>query len=195
MAKIWEKHQGLWRWYNNERFIPFKKTGKYAINDNNLKNGRVFIKQYAAGSGKKPELIQKEFTRHGMMSHEQAWYEQDHWAYDDKTGNVYRIKMQDCVQIERKLCGCVPLGTTPQQVGLRIEDKDITTRDEWNSQDKHRVFKDHKMYQVKWSVDFDGKSIMALLAIKPKMTFAEVKNVIENEGGSIDAMGIIHKPE
>jgi hypothetical protein len=39
----------------------------------------------------------------------------------------------------------------------------------------------------------DGKSILALCALKPKMTFAEIKNVIENEGGSVDSMGIIHR--
>lgn len=193
MAKIWEKHQGLWRWYNNEVFIPFKKTSKYSITDANLKAGKVYIKQPAPGSGKSKELIQKEYSKRGMMSHEQQWFEQNHWAYDDKTGDVYRIKMENGVQVEKKLCANVPIGTTPQQVGLRIEDRDISVRDEYNTQDRHRVFKDNKMYQTKWCREFNGKNILALVIAKPKMTFAEIKNVIVNEGGSVDSEGVIHR--
>lgn len=193
MAKIWEKYQGLWRWYNNEVFIPFKKTSKYAINDSNLRSGKVYIKQPAPGSGKPAEIIHKEYSKKGIMSHERQWFEQNHWAYDDKTGNVYRIKMEDGVQVERKLCSNVPIGTTPQQVGLRIEDRDISVRDEYSTQDKHKVFKDSKMYQTKWCREFNGKNILALVIAKPKMTFAEIKNVIVNEGGSVDSEGIIHR--
>ena len=50
------------------------------------------------------------------------------------------------------------------------------------------------MQLVKWSVEMDGKNIMALMAVKPKMTFNEVVNVIVNEGGSVDNNGIIHAP-
>lgn len=45
----------------------------------------------------------------------------------------------------------------------------------------------------RWSIEFDGKSILALCILKPKMTYAEIKNVILNEGGSIDAAGIVHR--
>ena len=193
MAKIWEKHQGLWRWYSNERFIPFKKKVKYSINDANLKSKKVFIKKYSEQSGKKPELIQKEYTKKGMMSHEQQWFEQNHWAYDDRTGDVYRVKMEDGIEVERKLCGSVPPGTEPYKVGLRIEDRDITVRDAYNSEEKHRHLQKEDWKQVKWCREFDGKSILALVILKPKMTYAEIKNVIVNEGGSVDSQGIIHR--
>lgn len=193
MSKIWEKHQGLWRWYNDERFIPFKKKVKYSINDANLKSKNVFIKKNGGFGPVKAELIQKEYIKKGMMSHEQQWFEQDHWAYDDKTGYVYRIKMEDGVEVERKLCGEVPIGTTPQQVGLRIEDRDITSRDAYNPEDKRRHMAWTEMNRLDWSWEFDGKSILALCIVKPKMTYAEIKRVIEMEGGSIDEQGIIHK--
>lgn len=193
MAKIWEYHQGLWRWYNDERFIPFKKQVKYSINDANLKSGKVFIKKYSERSGKKPELIQKEYTKKGMMSHEQQWFEQNHWAYDAKTGDVYRIKMEDGVEVERKLCGTVLPGTEPYKVGLRIEDRDITVRDAYNPEDRHRHQHWEIQHENRWSVEFDGKSILALVILKPKMTYAEIKNIIINEGGSVDAQGIIHR--
>lgn len=57
----------------------------------------------------------------------------------------------------------------------------------------------HKMekqlVQIKWSVEFDGKSLMELLKYKHKMSYKDVLNVIENEGGSVDTNGIIHRPE
>ena len=193
MAKIWEKHQGLWRWYNDERFIPFTKKVRYSINDANLKSGKVFIKKPAEHSGKQPELIQKEYTKKGMMRHEQQWFEQNHWAYDDSTGNVYRVKMEDGVEVERKLCGTVLPGMKPYQVGLRIEDRDITVRDAYNPEDRNRHPHWTIHHENRWSEEFDGKSILALVILKPKMTYAEIKNIIINEGGSVDAQGIIHR--
>lgn len=204
MAKVWEYHQGLWRWYNDERFIPFKKKVKYSINDANLKSGKVYVKKVdkvvvnkeqftQPVQVKKGEIVQKEYTKKGMMSHEQQWFEQNHWAYNMKTGEVFRVKMQDGVEVEHKLCGTVPLGTTPQQVGLRIEDRDITVRDAYNPEapQSHTHWTVH--HENRWSVEFDGKNILALVILKPKMTYAEIKNIILNEGGSIDSEGIIHR--
>ena len=45
-----------------------------------------------------------------------------------------------------------------------------------------------------WSVEFDGKNILAILFAKPKMSYNDVKLIITNEGGSVDSNGIIHKP-
>ena len=47
--------------------------------------------------------------------------------------------------------------------------------------------------QVKWSDDFDGKSIVELMMYKEKMSYADVLNIIKNEGGSVDEQGIIHR--
>lgn len=46
---------------------------------------------------------------------------------------------------------------------------------------------------VMWSEELDGMSIMILLARYPKMSYKEIMMVIENEGGSVDGQGIIHK--
>ena len=46
---------------------------------------------------------------------------------------------------------------------------------------------------ISWSVEFDGKSILALLALKPKMTYKEILEVIHAEGGYVDNNAIIHK--
>lgn len=56
----------------------------------------------------------------------------------------------------------------------------------------HRVQKE--LTQLKWSIEFDGKSIIPLMMVKDKMTYAEIVNVIVNEGGSVDENGIIHRP-
>lgn len=48
-------------------------------------------------------------------------------------------------------------------------------------------------YTCNWSVEFDGKNIMGLVALKPKMTYAEILIVIQAEGGYVDSDGIVHK--
>ena len=98
--------------------------------------------------------------------------------------------MKDGVQMERKLCGQV---NERRQVVQYLIDRDITSRDAYSNQDVHSHLPKEPWKQVKWCREMDGKSILALCQLKPKMTFAEIKNVIENEGGSVDNMGIIHR--
>lgn len=188
------RHEGLWRFYHNTRRIPVKQLKKYAINQHNFESGKVFIKEYSKQSGKSPELIQKEWVDKDFLEFEMSWDEQSHWAYDDKTGKVYRWVLDDQANTwkSKALCGTVAPGTSAQAVLAQLLDGDITVRDEWNSQDKHRVYKDGKLPTVKWCREFDGKSIVALCIVKNKMTYNEIVNVIVNEGGSVDSQGIIH---
>lgn len=44
-----------------------------------------------------------------------------------------------------------------------------------------------------WSIRFDGQSVVKILLEKPKFTFNDIVAVIENEGGSVDAIGIVHR--
>lgn len=48
-------------------------------------------------------------------------------------------------------------------------------------------------YTHNWSIEFDGKNVMGLVALKPKMTYAELLTVIRAEGGYVDSNGIVHK--
>ena len=48
-------------------------------------------------------------------------------------------------------------------------------------------------YTHNWSIEFDGKNVMALVMLKPKMTYAEILIVIRAEGGYVDSKGIVHK--
>ena len=45
---------------------------------------------------------------------------------------------------------------------------------------------------VVWSKELDGKSVLILSTAYPKMTMREILMVLENEGASVDAAGIIH---
>lgn len=56
-----------------------------------------------------------------------------------------------------------------------------------------KVCGERKTSTSNWSVEFDGKHIMALVIVKEKMTLGEIKMVINNEGGYVDEDGIIHK--
>lgn len=193
------KHEGLWRFYHDHLWIPMVKTGKYAITSNNLKSGKVLIKSYSAMSGKKSEIIQKEWKRKNPYTPDIQWCEQTHWAYNDETGEVFRwvLAERDVANVwkEKKLVGKVMPHTAPKAVLAQILDRDITVADEYSSQDIHRRPQRTMNVAPKWCVEFDGKNILALVLTKPKMSYAEIKNVIENEGGSVDTSGIIHRPE
>lgn len=58
-----------------------------------------------------------------------------------------------------------------------------------------KTYSPKEFHGYKWSWLFDGKHVLALCAWKPKMTYGEIRNVILNEGGTIDKDGIIHKPQ
>ena len=44
-----------------------------------------------------------------------------------------------------------------------------------------------------WAIQYDGLMVLAILADHPKMSFSEVLNVIQNEGGYVDESGIVRK--
>lgn len=64
---------------------------------------------------------------------------------------------------------------------------------DYNLEERHRHPQKEDWKQVKWCRELDGKNILALVMLKPQMTYAEIKNVIVNEGGSVDSQGIIHR--
>ena len=185
------EYEGLVRFFHEERKVPYKYIKKYQINGKNIVSGKVF-KHPKTG-----ELIQKEYAMKGMKTFSIQWNEQDHWAWDAREGSVYRIKMQDLKEVNRTKCGWAAPGTAPRAVLARILDRDITINDAYNSEDRHRRPAEHigadTRTLYKFSEEFDGKSIVVLCIVKPKMTYAEIVNVIVNEGGSVDSQGIVHK--
>ena len=56
-----------------------------------------------------------------------------------------------------------------------------------------RVLGTRIMSTNNWSVEYDNQSIVAVMLLKPNMTYKTVSTVVINEGGFIDDKGIIHK--
>lgn len=44
-----------------------------------------------------------------------------------------------------------------------------------------------------WSIEWDNNPVLILVMQKPKMSYAEILQVINAEGGYVDSNGIIHK--
>ena len=44
-----------------------------------------------------------------------------------------------------------------------------------------------------WSIEWDNKPVLLLVMQKPKMSYAEILQVIKAEGGYVDSEGIVHK--
>lgn len=116
----------------------------------------------------------------------------NYWEYicEDGMWNVYYVKRG----ANRRMAACNIGQFAPSAIIARIKEKDITVADckrieEHISRPVSRI----PLAGVYWSIDYDGKSVYDLMEDKPKMPYADIKAVILNEGGSIDAEGIIHK--
>lgn len=46
---------------------------------------------------------------------------------------------------------------------------------------------------LNWAIEWDEQPILILVMQKPKMSYAEILQVINAEGGYVDSEGIIHK--
>lgn len=116
-----------------------------------------------------------------------------YWEYicEDGQWNVYYV-----IRGKNRRLACANVGKfSPESIMMRIKDRDISVNDCRKIEEHEKTYcPQEKIIQgVVWSRDFDGKSVFELMEQWPKMPFAHVKMVIENEGGSIDNKGIIHK--
>lgn len=116
----------------------------------------------------------------------------NYWEYicEDGSWNVYYIKRGS----NRRLAQCNVGDVGPKAILARIHDRDISVSDCRKVEEEHgHQVGERTMVGLFWSKEFDGKSVFDLMEQWPKMPYAHVKMVITNEGGYIDADGIIHK--
>lgn len=170
---------GEYKFYKPYRTIPVTRVYKTTIK--NWAEGRL----NPDGSGKE----YKNFLRF-----EQQWYEQDHWAYGQRNGEwyVFRVKMRDGNEVERKIV--TSTGTVQMDkdaILCQILDGIWKVVDSDKKSFAAKTIH-HSDFPVYWSQEFDGKSALAIMIAKPKMTFEMIKTIIENEGGSVDSQMIIH---
>lgn len=176
--------QDEWKFYHPVRTIPVTKV--YKVNLKNYMEGKVDKK---TGKGKK-------YTK--MLSFEWNWDEQDHWAYRHNKKNesweVYRVYMDkdDRTEIRRELCEVDEVGYSPEAIRQRIIDRQLRVSQTWDKERTSVIGPRTPIATVYWSKEFDGKSIIALCMVKPKMSMNEIKQVIENEGGWVDEQLIVH---
>lgn len=116
----------------------------------------------------------------------------NYWEYicEDGLWNVYYIKRGS----NRRLAQCNVGNVGPKAILMRIHDRDISVSD-CRQVEEHRARTGREIVGVFWSVEYDGKSVFDLMEEKQKMPYAHIRMVIENEGGSIDKEGIIHRKE
>lgn len=116
----------------------------------------------------------------------------NYWEYicEDGSWNVYYVKRGS----NRRLAQCNVGDVGPKAILARIHDRDISVSDCRKVEEEHgHQVGERTMVGLFWSKEFDGKSVFDLMEQWPKMPYAHVKMVITNEGGYIDADGIIHK--
>ena len=117
-----------------------------------------------------------------------------YWEYicEDGSRNIYYVKRG----VNRRLAQANIGEFGPAAIMARLADKDISVNDCRKVEESpgHQVG-ERTMAGLFWSKEFDGKSVFDLMEQWPKMPYAHVKMVIENEGGSIDGEGIVHRKE
>ena len=114
-----------------------------------------------------------------------------YWEYicEDGSWNIYYVNRNPG---NRRLAQANIGEFGPEAIMARLHDRDIDWMD-CRRVEEHRPRGGNYTGSVVWSKMFDGKSVIELMEQWPKMPYAHVKMVIENEGGSIDSEGIIHK--
>ena len=118
----------------------------------------------------------------------------NYWEYicEEGSWNVYYVKRGSNRRLAQYNVGDVG----PKAILVRIHDRDISVSDCRKVEEEHgRQVERTPIPGLFWSKEFDGKSVFDLMEQWPKMPYKHVKMVIENEGGSIDSEGIIHKGE
>lgn len=100
---------------------------------------------------------------------------------------------------EKVLCERCPGRISWKDVVFRTAAGEISIRDGRRIEDyqsnPHRVLDRIPIAGVLWSEEYDNLPIVLLLQKKPKMTYNEIVTAIKAEGGSVDALGIVHKKQ
>ena len=114
----------------------------------------------------------------------------NYWEYicEDGSWNVYYVKRGS----NRRLAQANIGRFSPASIMARISDRDISVSD-CKQVEEHHGRTRQEIVGILWSHEYDGKSVIELMEKWQKMPYTHVKMVIENEGGSIDDKGIIHK--
>lgn len=136
---------------------------------------------------KKPTDKQRYFRK--LISFEEA---EKYWEYvcEDGSWNVYYVVRG----VNRRMAQADIGEFSPKSIIARISDRDISVSDCRKVEREHgHPVERTQVAGLIWSKEFDGKSVFELMEQWQKMPFAHIKMVIENEGGSIDSNGIIHK--
>ena len=201
----WVVELAEYKFYKFEKKIPLKTLERYAVTRENFAKGRakfvptsaeVHLSKNGYVTDKKlyGQIAGVEYTSTYMKTFSIDWHDQDHWSYSPSKGEVYRIKMDaEGNEINRTVVKRNMFGYKPEAILGQILDGEI--RNVPSVTEGRRVAHDIANKALPWSIELDGKSILIALAARPKMTYNEIVNVIKNEGGSVDAAGIIHRPE
>ena len=140
----------------------------------------------------------REFT-HYMDVQQDYTRDKGYWEWlKDKYSDDWLLWRINNVKHERRLALRTPIQYSPTALIAMIVDKEITVNDcrtiEEYQRGYHRSIMGERIpIEGRWSVLYNNHSIVELLLLKPKMTFAEIKMIIVSEGGSVDACGIIHR--
>lgn len=112
-----------------------------------------------------------------------------YWYYEEPS--LYYVKAEP---YNKRLVRTNMWDWSPDRIIACIKGKEITASEARAVEEhKSRCIETRQMITNNWSVEWDGKPALLLVAEKPKMSYKEILQVIQNEGGYVDSNGIIRK--
>lgn len=112
-----------------------------------------------------------------------------YWLYSGDS--LYYVKANP---YSKRLARANLFNFKPEQIIAMLTDKDITVAD-CNKISQHETRSINKKVALtsNWSTRYDGHHVLELVMTHAKMSYREMLNIIQNEGGYVDSDGIVHK--
>ena len=136
----------------------------------------------------------KKLTKEGKKQYFRKTVELEdatsYWYYEEP--NLYYVKTNP---YNKRLVRTNLWKWSPERIIRCLADKEITAHEASSveARENRRPVVPKVSCTNNWSVEYDEKPILLLVMQKPKMSYAEVLDVIKAEGGYVDEQGIVHK--
>lgn len=113
-----------------------------------------------------------------------------YWEWDTSKQSIYYVRRGCGPRLAR---ANIPSDWGPETVLAQLKEKDISVQDCRKVEAKeHRKVTYREYCTESWAIEFDGKSILAVLAVS-RGTYAGMVKIIQAEGGYVDSEGIVHR--
>ena len=115
-----------------------------------------------------------------------------YWSYERNGDRWALYRIYNDTDTKTKVADQLP-ELEGEAIMAELGDRFFSIHDAEKLAAHRRVLGTRIMSTNNWSVEYDNQSVVAVMLLKPNMTYETLSRVVLNEGGFIDDQGIIHK--